>query len=140
MPSSKTIGGTDVRCCGHKRASVKKLVRPDQKREAVTHLQAQLGLSQRRTCSIVGTDRKMIPYQSARSPAENPCVERVCQIGRQGGFAAWALQCRVHDAALPILPPWLRSHQAAALLNRPSCPQRRRRKSVPEGLKSKVCP
>lgn len=48
--------------------SSKKVVRPDQKREAVTHLQAQLGLSQRRACSIVDADRKMIRYQSVRPP------------------------------------------------------------------------
>lgn len=44
------------------------MIRPDQKREAVTHLQAQLGLSQRRACSIVGADRKMIRYQSVQPP------------------------------------------------------------------------
>lgn len=44
------------------------MVRPDQKREAVTHLQAQLGLSQRRACSIVSADRTMIRYQSVRPP------------------------------------------------------------------------
>ena len=43
-------------------------MRPDQKREAVTHLQAQLGLSQRRACSIVSADRTMIRYQSVRPP------------------------------------------------------------------------
>jgi putative transposase len=31
-------------------------------REAVAHLQAALGLSERRACSIVSADRKMIRY------------------------------------------------------------------------------
>ncbi len=38
------------------------------KREAVAHLQARLGLSERRACKIVGADRKMIRYQSIRPP------------------------------------------------------------------------
>ena len=38
------------------------------KREAVAHLQARLGLSERRACKIVGADRKMNRYQSIRPP------------------------------------------------------------------------
>jgi hypothetical protein len=38
------------------------------KREAVTHLKAGLGLSERRACRIVGADRKMVRYQSRRPP------------------------------------------------------------------------
>jgi len=38
------------------------------KRDAVAHLQARLGLSERRACKIVGADRKMIRYQSIRPP------------------------------------------------------------------------
>ena len=37
-------------------------------REAVTHLQAKIGLSERRACRIVGADRTMIRYQSQRAP------------------------------------------------------------------------
>jgi len=44
------------------------MVRPVVKREAVAHLQAKLGLSERRACKIVGADRKMIRYQSCRPP------------------------------------------------------------------------
>ena len=36
------------------------MVRPAVKREAVAHLQAVMGLSERRACSIVGADRKMV--------------------------------------------------------------------------------
>ncbi len=38
------------------------------KREAVAHLQARMGLSERRACRIVGADRKMIRYRSRRAP------------------------------------------------------------------------
>lgn len=44
------------------------MVGPAVKREAVAHLQAKLGLSERRACRLVGADRKMIRYQSIRPP------------------------------------------------------------------------
>ena len=44
------------------------MVRPAAKREGVAHLQAVMGLSERRACSIVGADRKMIRYRSCRAP------------------------------------------------------------------------
>ncbi|WP_425364338.1 IS3 family transposase [Bradyrhizobium barranii] len=46
----------------------KKMVGPVAKREAVAHLQAVMGLSERRACSIVGADRKMVRYRSCRPP------------------------------------------------------------------------
>jgi len=45
------------------------MVGPAVKRDAVAHLQARLGLSERRACKIVGADRKMIRYRSCR-PAD----------------------------------------------------------------------
>ena len=44
------------------------MVEPATKREAVAHLQAELGLSERRACIIVSADRKMIRYRSSRPP------------------------------------------------------------------------
>ncbi|MCK1522186.1 IS3 family transposase, partial [Bradyrhizobium sp. 17] len=44
------------------------MVGPAAQREAVAHLQAELGLSERRACSIVSADRKMIRYRSCRRP------------------------------------------------------------------------
>ena len=44
------------------------MVGPAAKREAVAHLQAELGLSERRACTIVSADRKMIRYRSCRPP------------------------------------------------------------------------
>jgi helix-turn-helix protein len=44
------------------------MVGPAVKREGVAHLQAAMGLSERRACSIVNADRKMIRYRSCRPP------------------------------------------------------------------------
>ena len=44
------------------------MVGPAVKREGVAHLQAVMGLSERRACSIVDADRKMIRYRSRRAP------------------------------------------------------------------------
>lgn len=44
------------------------MVGPAAKRDAVAHLQAVMGLSERRACSFVGADRKMIRYRSCRPP------------------------------------------------------------------------
>jgi transposase InsO family protein len=44
------------------------MVGPAAQREGVAHLQATLGLSERRACSIVDADRKMIRYRSCRPP------------------------------------------------------------------------
>lgn len=38
------------------------------KREAVAHLKALLGLSERRACRLAGADRTMIRYQAQRAP------------------------------------------------------------------------
>ncbi|MFN3626218.1 MAG: IS3 family transposase [Hyphomicrobium sp.] len=46
----------------------KKMVGPAVQRDAVAHLQAVMGLSERRACSIVGADRKMVRYRSRRPP------------------------------------------------------------------------
>ncbi len=44
------------------------MVGPAAQREAVAHLQAELGVSERRACSIISADRKMIRYRSCRRP------------------------------------------------------------------------
>lgn len=41
---------------------------PAAKREGAAHLQAVMGLSERRACSIVNADRTMIRYRSCRPP------------------------------------------------------------------------
>jgi transposase InsO family protein len=62
----KLLCRADARCGCATRASLKKMV--GAKRAAVAHLEAKLGLSERRACSIVGADRKMIRYRSRRPP------------------------------------------------------------------------
>jgi putative transposase len=44
------------------------MVGPIVKREGVAHLQAMMGLSERRACEIVEADRTMIRYRSRRPP------------------------------------------------------------------------
>ena len=44
------------------------MVGPAVKREGVAHLRAPLGLSERRACSLVRADRKMVRYRSCRPP------------------------------------------------------------------------
>ena len=44
-----------------------KKVTPAEKREAVAHLQTALGMSARRTCAVVGADRKSMRYRSCRA-------------------------------------------------------------------------
>lgn len=44
------------------------MVGPSVKREAVAHLKAVMGLSERRACLLVDADRKMIRYKSRRPP------------------------------------------------------------------------
>ena len=58
------------------------MVGPVVKREAVAHLRAKLGLSERRACKIVGADRKMIRYQSCRPP-ENELRSRLRDLANE---------------------------------------------------------
>src|SRR5262249_59901652 len=44
------------------------MVGPAAKREAVAHLRGVLEVSERRACSLVAADRKMIRYRSRRPP------------------------------------------------------------------------
>lgn len=44
------------------------MVGPAVQRDAVAHLQAVMGLSERRACQIVGADRKMVRYRPRRPP------------------------------------------------------------------------
>jgi transposase InsO family protein len=44
------------------------MVRPAAKREAVAHLRSVLQMSERRACTLVAADRKMIRYRSKRPP------------------------------------------------------------------------
>ena len=58
------------------------MVGPAARREAVVHLQAVMGLSERRACSIVGADRKMVRYRSRRPP-ETPLRVRLRELANE---------------------------------------------------------
>ena len=52
------------------------MVAPAAMREAVAHLQASLGMSERRACRVVGADRKSVRYRSTR-PDDGDLRERL---------------------------------------------------------------
>ena len=58
------------------------MVGPAVKREAVAHLQAVMGLSERRACTIVNADRKMVRYQSRR-PADTELRLRLRELANE---------------------------------------------------------
>jgi transposase InsO family protein len=58
------------------------MVGPAAKREAVAHLKAVLGLSERRACTIVSADRTMIRYRSRR-PADTALRERLRALANE---------------------------------------------------------
>ncbi len=58
------------------------MVGPAVKRDAVAHLQAMLGLSERRACSLVGADRKMVRYRSCR-PADTELRGRLRELANE---------------------------------------------------------
>lgn len=58
------------------------MVGPAAKREAVAHLKAVMGLSERRACSFVGADRKMVRYRSRR-PAETELRGRLRELANE---------------------------------------------------------
>ncbi|MDF0523469.1 IS3 family transposase [Bradyrhizobium yuanmingense] len=66
--AEEASGRADARRGRPSRAAFKKMVGPAAKRAAVAHLQAVMSLSERRACSIIGADRKMIRYRSSRPP------------------------------------------------------------------------
>ncbi|WP_420822875.1 IS3 family transposase [Sphingomonas solaris] len=60
----------------------KKLVTPAAKRQAVAHLQATLGMSERRACMVVGADRTSMRYRSCRAD-DGDLRSRLCELAQQ---------------------------------------------------------
>jgi hypothetical protein len=75
-------GRADAGCGSVAGAALKKMVGPAAKRAAVAHLQARMGLSERRACSIVGADRAMIRYRSRR-PADTELRARLRELANE---------------------------------------------------------
>ena len=78
------------------------MVGPAAKREAVAHLQAELGLSERRACIIVSADRKMIRYRSCRPPD----AELRVQLREHEAGAKTADLARKHGVSEATLYNW----------------------------------
>ncbi len=58
------------------------MVGPAAKREAVVHLKAVMGLSERRACQIISADRKMVRYRSRR-PSEPELREKLRDLANE---------------------------------------------------------
>jgi len=58
------------------------MVGPAAKREGVAHLQASMGLSERRACLIIGADRTMVRYRSCR-PADAALRGRLRELANE---------------------------------------------------------
>jgi hypothetical protein len=67
-PEGMPVGRADARHGGDEGGLVKKVVALAVKREAVAHLKALFGQSERQACQIAGADRKMVRYQSQSAP------------------------------------------------------------------------
>lgn len=58
------------------------MVRPAAKREAVAHLRSTLEMSERRACSLVAADRKMVRYRSRR-PSDTALRARLRELANE---------------------------------------------------------
>ena len=84
-------------------ASDKKMVGPAAKREAVAHLRGALEMSERRACSLVAADRKMIRYRSRRPPDDGAArpAARACQSSAAGSATGGCSSCCGERASPP---------------------------------------
>ena len=79
--------GDDARQRRSEGSAVKKKVTPAAKREAVAHLQTTLGMSERRTCMVVGADRTSMRYRSCRDDADlRSRLRELAQQRRRFGY------------------------------------------------------
>ena len=92
--------------------SVKKALTPGRRREVVAHVQAAHGVSERRSCGVLGVDRSSIRYVS-HQPDQTPLMLRIRDLAatrtRYGYFpdlypAAQGRMVREPQASLPALP------------------------------------
>lgn len=74
------------------------MVGPAAKRAAVAHLQAVISLSERRACSTVGADRKMIRYRIVDDVTEE-CLGTIPETSISGRRLARELTRSSSDAA-----------------------------------------
>ena len=102
------------------------MVGPAVKRDAVAHLRGVLEMSERRACSLVAADRKMIRYRSRRPP-DTGLRARLHELANQR--APFRLSSPVHrDASrpkhmrpipVPYLSPLARGPRIDVLIPKP---------------------
>nr|WP_183926618.1 IS3 family transposase [Sphingomonas sp. BK069] len=78
----RLLADTMLDNAGLKDLLFKKVVTPAAKRQAVAHLQATLGMSERRACSVVGADRTSMRYRSCRAD-DGDLRSRLCELAQQ---------------------------------------------------------
>lgn len=64
------------------------MVTPAEKRMAVAHLRAELGVSERRACRIIEADRKSVRYRSTRADDGElrSRLRELAQVRRRFGY------------------------------------------------------
>ncbi|MBZ6384041.1 IS3 family transposase [Sphingomonas sanguinis] len=78
----RLLADTMLDNAGLKDLLFKKMVAPAAKRQAVAHLQATLGMSERRACTVVGADRTSMRYRSCRAD-DGDLRSRLCELAQQ---------------------------------------------------------
>nr|WP_309700425.1 MULTISPECIES: IS3 family transposase [unclassified Sphingomonas] len=78
----RLLADTMLDNAGLKDLLFKKVVTPAAKRQAVAHLQATLGMSERRACAVVGADRTSMRYRSCRAD-DGDLRSRLCELAQQ---------------------------------------------------------
>ncbi|WP_156360081.1 IS3 family transposase [Sphingomonas sp. Leaf10] len=78
----RLLADTMLDNAGLKDLLFKKMVAPAAKRQAVAHLQATLGMSERRACAVVGADRTSMRYRSCRAD-DGDLRSRLCELAQQ---------------------------------------------------------
>ncbi|TVV74449.1 IS3 family transposase [Sphingomonas solaris] len=78
----RLLADTMLDNAGLKDLLFKKVVTPAAKRQAVAHLQATLGMSERRACMVVGADRTSMRYRSCRAD-DGDLRSRLCELAQQ---------------------------------------------------------
>ncbi|RZL83597.1 MAG: IS3 family transposase [Sphingomonas sp.] len=78
----RLLADTMLDNAGLKDLLFKKMVTPVAKRQAVAHLQATLGMSERRACMVVGADRTSMRYRSCRAD-DGDLRSRLCELAQQ---------------------------------------------------------
>ena len=72
------------------------MVTPAAKRQAVEHLQAVRGMSERRACGAVGADRKSMRYRSTRADDGElrSRLRELAQVRRRSGYRRLHIRLR----------------------------------------------